>query len=220
MAVQRRLFALPEPRRCSVCRAPWGRPSPTCWKCDLRRNPLPPAPPDPAAEAADLARRADAEARLTRLRALQRPVRVALVGCGKTKLAGEHPARQLYTGALTRLSLAYGERIADEAWILSALYGLVHPDRVLATYDQRLPTRNQERAWWGLHVRCSLSNAYLELPLHLIVLAGQDYAQPVLATPMGQAPKAWTAELPLDGLQLGQRLSWLNHALTDVASPG
>lgn len=220
MPSQRTLFTLPEARRCSVCRSPWSRPSPTCWKCELRRNPLPQEAPNPLREAADVARRSAEAARLERLRALGRPVRVALVGCGKTKRAGEHPARQLYTGTLTRLSLAYGERIADEVWILSALYGLVHPDRVLATYDCRLPTRNQERAWWGLHVRCSLSNAYLELPLHLIVLAGQDYAQPVLATPIAQAPRAWTAELPLDGLQLGQRLSWLNHTLTDVAPPG
>lgn len=208
MHSQPTLFRMPEARRCSLCHAPFGRPTPTCCKCQLRRDPLPPEGPDPLRDARVAAERAAAAARLERLRALGRPVRVALVGCGKSKLEGEHPARQLYTGALTRLALTYGERIADEAWILSALYGLLHPDRLVESYDKRLSTRSDERQCWQQGVRTSLHNAYPGLPLHLIVLAGRDYAAAITSY-----DSTWSAEFPLEGLQLGHRLSWLARHL-------
>lgn len=219
MHAQPTLFRMPEGRRCSLCGAPFGRPSPTCCKCQLRRDPLPPEVPDLAREAQEAASRAVAAARMERLSALGRPVRVALIGCGKTKQPGSHRARQLYSGRLTQRALAYGERTADEAWILSAKHGLVGLDQELEYYDERLPARWKDRAWWGLRVRNALTGAYRALPLHLIVLAGADYANAVLIDPY-RTPIPWTYELPLDGLQVGERLSWLTTQLAAaVATP-
>src|SRR5947209_5813357 len=59
-------------------------------------------------EAAALASKA--RARIERLVALARPVRVGLVGCSKQKKAGTHPARELYSSPLFRLSFAIAWR--------------------------------------------------------------------------------------------------------------
>lgn len=69
-----------------------------------------------------------------------RPTRryLALVACGGSKLDREAPARELYTGDLTRKAIADGERWDGETFILSARYGIVALDETIAPYDQRL----------------------------------------------------------------------------------
>jgi hypothetical protein len=62
-------------------------------------------------------------------------MRIGLVGCGRAKRPGRHPARALYVGTLFRKALAYSEGMYDRTYILSALHGLVEPDRVLDWYD-------------------------------------------------------------------------------------
>ena len=49
------------------------------------------------------------------------------------------PARQLYTGSYFRLALAAAERVdGAQVFVLSAAYGLVPIDKVIATYDVRM----------------------------------------------------------------------------------
>jgi len=65
-----------------------------------------------------------------------------LVGCGARKLAHAAPAKDLYTGPLFRAARAYAEAHADAWYVLSAKYGLVHPDRVIEPYNVYLPKLN------------------------------------------------------------------------------
>jgi hypothetical protein len=199
------LFPSEAARRCTLCDQPFTR---GCAWCEIRGTLPPPSPQHLAAiDAAD--RRA--AARLHRLRSLERPVRVGLVGCAQQKRPGTHPARELYVSPLFRYALSWAERSTDETFILSARYGLVHPDQILDHYDQRLPARHGEAALWGLSVANHLATLYPSLTVTVVFLAGLSYVEPIVTA----LPKRWTIEDPLAGLGIGHRLSFLRRALQD-----
>lgn len=135
---------------------------------------------------------------------------VALVACCKQKLERAAPARELYRSDLFRKSLAYAETIAPgRYWILSAKHGLVEPRQVLEPYELSLEHLDpEERAEWAHTVGIQLGDA-LEMPFaaknwpgyRIVVLGGSRYVP--------QLPDRNTAERPLDGMQIGQRLQWL-----------
>jgi hypothetical protein len=131
--------------------------------------------------------------------------RVYIVGCGAAKL--DHPARarELYTGSLFVAARRFVEARRARWRILSARYGLVHPDSVLPPYNQRLWRRKDERAAWALTAASGLRYENACTELHVVFLCGADYADPV-ATLL----ESWgvTTEQPLAGLGLGERLHW------------
>lgn len=59
----------------------------------------------------------------------------AIVGCGKDKQDGTHPARELYTAPYFAKKRRWAEELADAWLILSAEHGLVKPDTEIACYD-------------------------------------------------------------------------------------
>lgn len=65
-----------------------------------------------------------------------------IIPCGGSKLAGTHPARELYTGQAFRHQLAAAEAIVasegGRVLILSALHGLVDLDEELSSYDVKM----------------------------------------------------------------------------------
>jgi hypothetical protein len=67
---------------------------------------------------------------------------VFIVPCGDKKLPHAAPARDLYTGSQFRyvfpLADAAARRTGGEVFILSALHGLVEPDRVLEPYNKKM----------------------------------------------------------------------------------
>jgi hypothetical protein len=207
-------------RRCTLCGAPYGRPNRSCARCSLRRDPLPCARHDPELEAKEAAAAAAAAARLTRLRALDRPIRVGLVGCSdKKRREGIHPARKLYRGNFFRRSLPIAEATCDEVWILSARHGLVALDQPLGYYNEPMATRRKDREYWGANVLTGLANSYLDLPLHLVILAGALYVEGLT----GYEPRTgrcvsfnahhiarlgWSYETPLEGLDRPARFRW------------
>lgn len=128
-------------------------------------------------------------------------MRVALVGCGKTKLDVVAPASELYTGNLFRSARAYAERNADRWFVLSALHGLVAPSKLLAPYNVRLSELTRAgREQWGLGVAAALAREVGQ-EAELVLLAGRDYGafMPHVQNPVQQ---------PLAGLGVGQRLQW------------
>lgn len=150
-------------------------------------------------------------------------IRVALVGCGKTKLAYPAPARQLYVGNLFTATRRYveGQLLArgfDTWYILSARYGLVHPDQIIEPYEATMDgkTVDQLSAWVNkvdVAFRC-INPGYGKwttkggrLAVH--ILAGAAYADPLAAAWRGLS---WEINRPFAGLQMGERLGWLKRA--------
>jgi hypothetical protein len=148
-------------------------------------------------------------------------VRIALIGCSATKRAGVHKARELYIGAFFVRALRIAEATCDELWILSARYGLVAPELEIPAYDEQLSGRRKDRGYWGNHVLAALSNAYLELPVHLVFYAGAPYVEGITGWDQrterwanfnaGRLERnGWTFETPLRGLSRGARFTWFS----------
>ncbi len=154
--------------------------------------------------------------------------RVVLLGCSKQKLDHPAPARELYASPLFRRSLAFAETLApaERIFIVSGQHGLVAPDDVLRPYDARLSTRPAlERGWWANQIAVDLEGrmrrGFAPPGIHVdddrpalrgldvVLLMGRSYAGPIADA----IPSTWTACQPLDGLEVGERLRWLNRAL-------
>lgn len=139
-------------------------------------------------------------------------MKVALVGCGKSKLEHEAPARDLYTGSLFRAARGWAERNADAWFILSAKHGLVHPDTVIAPYDVTLPDLPKElREEHAAKAAVDFLQAVgpgISGPMKIVILAGDGY------TRTGAHLKTLVdcvIELPLAGLGIGRRLAWFQR---------
>lgn len=120
----------------------------------------------------------------------------------------EYPcrARDLYESDLFRKARAYVEQFNQPWFILSAEYGLVNPDAIIAPYDRTLNTMSiKERRRWADGVSGALVKF---VPDHHIVtfLAGHRYRE-FLTDDLRQ--RGVKVDVPMEGLRIGEQLSWL-----------
>lgn len=133
--------------------------------------------------------------------------RFALVSCAKSKLQYECPAIDMYTAsALFRKSIHYCQARQMIIFILSAKYGLLSPDKAIQPYELTLKHLSKaERANWIKAVNSSLET---EIPsgstieLH----CGKEYEK-------GLHLLSYKIERPLEGLRMGERMSWYDSYL-------
>jgi len=135
--------------------------------------------------------------------------RVALVACSKTKAAAACEAQHLYTSPLFRLARNWAIAHSDVWYIVSARHFLVAPETWLEPYDYTLPPHKDYAFQFGVHVTTRLRLAHLGKPLDISILAGARYADAIVER--GQRNHAWQIHQPLRGLQIGQRLAWLQE---------
>lgn len=113
--------------------------------------------------------------------------RVALVSCSARKLDHAAPARELYTGDLFRLSMAWLEardHVYPNVGILSAKHGLVMPDDEIEPYDQPVADfGTDERKAWERLVHEQLMGRWGAGRIYT-VLAGADYRRALRWLPM------------------------------------
>lgn len=132
---------------------------------------------------------------------------LCLVSCVKTKLDRPAPARDLYRCSnWFRKVLAVVECRGWPWRILSARYGLVHPDRTIQPYEKTLKTmRAPERRAWAAGVIKAL-DPLLDDGSRVVFLAGKSYREhlePHLRR------RGIAVCVPMEGLAQGQQLSWL-----------
>jgi hypothetical protein len=133
---------------------------------------------------------------------------VYLVSCVSKKRAIPMPARELYTSDWFVKARAYVERTGCPWFILSAEYGLVHPDRTLRPYDRTLNTMSvRERKAWAARVEVELED---QMPPtgHIVVLAGLRYRE-YLMDCLHRLAK--TVEVPMEGLSIGRQLQYFKR---------
>ena len=136
-----------------------------------------------------------------------RQFHIGLLACSRTKADRPSSARELYVSPLFRAAREYAEnRYGPGRWlILSARYGLVNPDKVLAPYDlslRQLTARQREA--WGDHIAVELTDRFpagTVLWFHAGALY-RDAIAPVVAHQV---------RFPLAGLGIGQQLAWYRH---------
>ena len=133
-----------------------------------------------------------------------RQLDVGLVACSRTKADRPVPARELYVSPLFRAAREYAEnRYGPGQWlILSARYGLVDPDQVLAPNDLSLcQLTARQREAWGDHIAVELTDRFpagTVLWFHAGALY-RDAIAPVVAHQV---------RFPLASLGIGQQLAW------------
>jgi hypothetical protein len=128
------------------------------------------------------------------------PFDLVLVACCGAKLIGRHPARELYQSHLFRKSRTWAENHGERWAILSALYGVVLPDREIPSYDQTLNSmQTSARHEWDRKVL----EALIPLaPQRVAVLAGKNYCGWIKDAP-------FDVSRPMEGLGIGEQLAWL-----------
>jgi len=127
-----------------------------------------------------------------------------LVACVGKKLSHPAPARELYCSRWFHLVRTVVEQRGEPWAILSAEYNLVSPTSVIQPYDERMSTKSRdERVEWAAVICDVLPRAD-----RYVIWGGLDYCEFL-------APRL-DAVLPLEGLGIGQQLSYLRKL---VATP-
>ncbi len=125
-----------------------------------------------------------------------KPYQLGIIACSKSKLqtseGGAVRARYLYTGQLFKASIAVTDLLCDRTLILSAKHGVVDPDRLIQTYDQKLPT-GPGLTQWALFVDGLLPETQGK---KVLCLAPEPYWRPLPSS-------SW--ERPLKGLGIGEQ---------------
>jgi hypothetical protein len=134
--------------------------------------------------------------------------RIALVSCGSAKVSFKTEARYLYKSPLFQNSIYVANAIADEVFILSALYGLVRQDAILEPYNLSLKSFDKaQSAQWGADIVKRLSRLRSE-PLEAIMFAGSSYVDPIIGSVL---TSKISLKDPLKGLPLGARGSQIRR---------
>lgn len=137
-------------------------------------------------------------------------MKIALIGCVKQKADKPQKARELYISSLFVKSLEYIEKIikADKIFVLSAKYGLVPIDKVIEPYEKTLNNmKKNERVEWANEVLSELSKVSNTSKDDYYILAGKNYYENI-------STKLKNVKILMKGLQLGQRLQFLNKELS------
>jgi hypothetical protein len=136
---------------------------------------------------------------------------IALIACASQKREDPAPARDLYESALFRKSLAYAEEVLepDAVFVLSAEHHLLPLDQEVAPYDETLNNMSADEVRaWSKTVLEELEQVADPENDRFTILAGQTYRKHL-------TPHLSHAEVPMEGLRIGEQLRFLNEAVDD-----
>lgn len=142
------------------------------------------------------------------------PPDIVLVGCVKTKRRTRSAAKDLYSSSLWRCRRAYAERLGVPWYILSALHGLLDPDRPIEAYELALTDlRAKARRAWSARVLAELKRRMPTMRGKLIEIhAGATYVDHGLEEGLRDAGAE--AHRPLAGIAgIGRQLAWYRERL-------
>lgn len=133
-------------------------------------------------------------------------VDLVLVGCCKAKASTPRAAKDLFQGAGFRGGAALADASGLPWHILSARWGLIDPEEVLAPYDLYLVEQSADyRRVWGEWVIMQLAARHTLRGRCVEVHAGAAYVAPLRSPAERVGLRLLT---PLEGLTRGQRLAW------------
>jgi len=129
-----------------------------------------------------------------------------LVSCVSKKRTQSAPAGELYVSEWFRKARAYVQAQGAQWFILSAEYGLLAPDTVVAPYEKTLNRMSvNERKAWATRVIGQM-DALLPPTDRVVLLAGARYREFLIDY---LKKRASMVELPMEGLKIGEQLRWL-----------
>lgn len=126
---------------------------------------------------------------------------IAFIACSKTKRSVPCKARDMYQGALFKKSLQYCLQNYDEVYILSAKYGLLQLDDIIAPYEFTLnQVSRKEKIQWGIRIQSQLKKH--NIMGDFWIYAGKNYYEFL------------DGDVPLRGLPIGKQLQWFNRNIS------
>ena len=126
---------------------------------------------------------------------------IALIGCSKSKIHYPCKAGAMYLGTLFKKSVVYCRLKKIDFYILSAKYGLIHPDQIINPYDETLNKMNKnQRAVWAKKINNQIVEQQLQ-NYHKIIMAGSKYSEFI------------DGQKPFEGLSIGRILQKLNYEI-------
>ncbi|HVX35700.1 MAG TPA: hypothetical protein VHC71_05730 [Hyphomicrobium sp.] len=132
---------------------------------------------------------------------------LVLISCAKSKLPHSAPARELYASLPFTMARDLVEAQKVRWYILSALYGLVHPRANIDPYDRTLNRLSvAERKSWANGVLEQLLPIAKKVP-RIVFFAGQHYRE-YLVIPLRR--QGVVVDVPMEGLRQGEQLAWLS----------
>ena len=141
--------------------------------------------------------------------------RLVLIACSKTKsFSGDEKIRasEAYCSPLFEKSRQWAISRGLDYAIISAKYGLVFPSEEIEDYDLMVTELSKARKkQWAEDIADRLPKSKRVIS----VLAGKSYSIPL----RNALPESYVVEEPLEGLQVGERLSKLNKENLDWNNP-
>ena len=141
-----------------------------------------------------------------------------LIGCVSRKEPTARAAKDLYRTELFSRRRAYAEASGQPWLIVSALHGLVDPDRVIEPYDVKISDLDlTERQALAGRIADELEQRFGALDdATFEVHAGDEYMQMLAA---GVRPRGGHLVNPLRGLRIGEQLAWYGRRLQLAKAP-
>lgn len=135
------------------------------------------------------------------------PEDIFLVSCVATKSSHPCEARDMYTSTWFKKARRHVEEVGLDWFVLSARYGLIHPNEQIEPYELTLNTMPiRERKAWANRVFQQIKD---EIPgrKKFVFLAGARYREFLL--PLLEADGA-QARVPMIGLTQGRQMEWFD----------
>lgn len=133
---------------------------------------------------------------------------LCLVSCVAGKLPHRAPGKELYTSAWFQKARGLVEARGWPWFILSAKYGLVAPEAVIAPYEKTLHTMgaSERRDWAGGCLQAL--RPHLAGVKCVVFLAGMKYREYLASELSGLGVDV---RVPMEGLPIGKQLAWLDR---------
>jgi len=129
-----------------------------------------------------------------------------LVSCVKSKRSTSCRAKDLYVSTLFKEMRRYAEANGDQWFILSAKYGLLHPDDLIEPYEKTLKRMlKRDREEWAVEVWKRLL-PQVQAGSNVVFLAGREYRESLMPKMLASGI---AVSVPMEGLQFGRQLRWL-----------
>ncbi len=123
-------------------------------------------------------------------------------------------AGDIYLSPLFKKAKEFASKNFDQWYILSAKYGLTHPDTIIEPYEKTLnKISRQDRIKWSEDVFEKLKK-YTQAEDEITFVAGQRYRQDLMHFLLKRGNKI---HVPMEGLGIGKQLQWLtqNNAMVE-----
>lgn len=134
-----------------------------------------------------------------------------LISCVSVKRLHPIEAGNLYSSPWFLMARNLILQTKEPWFILSAKYGLLSPEMIVAPYNTTLNTMGvSERRAWANRVKQQMDDMLPDVD-NITIIAGVRYRENLMAY---LEDRFQSVSIPMEGMRIGQQLSWMKNATT------